>query len=136
MSRRSARGPSSHLRLARPSTDLTRVERFWVDGLGLEVLWRSDGHDGGHPLLMVGWPGAAWHLELVEDPVVRPRPTDEDLLVLYLDGPVDDDVVQRLLDAGGSRVPSRNPYWDTWGVTVEDPDGYRLVLSTRGWTNG
>ncbi|MFE5209898.1 hypothetical protein [Streptomyces sp. NPDC056600] len=21
------------------------------------------------------------------------------------------------------------------GVTVEDPDGYRLVLSTRGWSN-
>lgn len=127
-------GLGSHLRLARPSTDLTRAERFWVDGLGLEVLWRSDGHDDGHPLLMVGWPDAAWHLELVEDPAVRPMPTQEDLLVLYLDGPVDDDVVQRLADAGGKRVSSRNPYWDTWGVTVEDPDGYRLVLSTRGWT--
>ncbi|MHB8296804.1 MAG: VOC family protein, partial [Acidimicrobiales bacterium] len=27
----------------------------------------------------------------------------------------------------------RNPYWDRWGVTIEDPDGYRLVLSHRTW---
>ncbi|MFD7700951.1 VOC family protein, partial [Streptomyces caelestis] len=26
-----------------------------------------------------------------------------------------------------------NPYWDTWGVTLQDPDGYLLVLSTRTW---
>lgn len=25
--------------------------------------------------------------------------------------------------------------WDRRGVTVEDPDGYRLVLSTRTWSN-
>ncbi|MGV9639711.1 hypothetical protein [Streptomyces sp. NPDC003514] len=28
-----------------------------------------------------------------------------------------------------------NPYWNKWGVTVEDPDGYRLVLCTRAWPN-
>ena len=32
-------------------------------------------------------------------------------------------------------VLSPNPYWNEWGVTVEDPDGYRLVLCTRGWSN-
>jgi hypothetical protein len=36
-------------------------------------------------------------------------------------------------DAGGTRVAARNPYWDQWGVTIADPDGYRLVLSTRCW---
>jgi hypothetical protein len=60
-------------------------------------------------------------------------PTEEDLLVLYLGGPVDDDVIHRLERAGGWRVQSRNPYWDRWGITVEDPDGYRLVLSSREW---
>jgi hypothetical protein len=105
-----------------------------VRGLGLEVLWRSDPADGEHALLMVGWRGAGWHLELLEDQAVAPTPTEEDLLVLYLDGPVDDEVVQRPVEAGGTRVASRNPYWDTWGVTLEDPDGYRLVLTTRDWS--
>jgi catechol 2,3-dioxygenase-like lactoylglutathione lyase family enzyme len=128
--------PTSHLRLARPSRDLRAAERFWVDGLGLDVLFRADDRaGGGHALLMVGWPGAAWHLELVADPdgATPAAPAEEDLLVLYLDGVIDDDVVSRLIDAGGTRVAARNPYWERWGVTIADPDGYRLVLSSRSW---
>jgi catechol 2,3-dioxygenase-like lactoylglutathione lyase family enzyme len=130
-------GPASHLRVARPSRDLRAAERFWVEGLGLEVLLRLDeSAEGEHALLMVGWPGAAWHLELVGDPggETPPAPTEEDLLVLYLDGPIADSVVQRLIEAGGMRVTARNPYWDQWGVTIADPDGYRLVLSSRSGT--
>jgi catechol 2,3-dioxygenase-like lactoylglutathione lyase family enzyme len=128
-------GPGSHLRLARPSRNLAAAERFWVDRLGLQVLWRSEPGEQAHDLLMLGWPDAGWHLELVGDPHTQtpPAPTEEDLLVLYLDGPLDDDLEQQLTAAGGRRVPSRNPYWDTWGLTIVDPDGYRLVLSTRGW---
>ncbi len=128
--------PTSHLRIARPSHDLRASERFWADGLGLDVLFRADDPaGGGHALLMVGWPGAAWHLELVGDPddATPAAPTEEDLLVLYLDGAIDDDVVSRLIDAGGTQVAARNPYWDRWGVTIADPDGYRLVLSSRSW---
>lgn len=36
---------------------------------------------------------------------------------------------------GPSPLRAHNPYWDTWGVTLRDPDGYRLVLSTRTWSN-
>jgi len=122
--------PASHLRVARPSRDLEAAERFWAGGLGLSVLYRADAA-GGHALLMVGWPGAAWHLELVGDPIATP--TEEDLLVLYLDGEPDEELIGRLVQAGGTRVPARNPYWDEWGVTIADPDGYRLVLSSRSW---
>ena len=127
-------GPSSPLRIARPSRDLAAAARFWVEGLGLQVLWRST--EGEHPLLMLGWPDAAWHLELVHDPATAAAhpPSEEDLLVLYLDEPVAPELVERLTDAGGTRVTARNPYWDTWGVTLQDPDGYRLVLSSRAWT--
>ena len=128
--------PSNHIRIARPSRDLARAERFWVDGLGLEVQWRVGADaEGGHALLMVGWPGAAWHLELVGDPEgdTPPTPTEEDLLVLYVDGPVDDSAVEQLVAAGGVVVPARNPYWDEWGVTVTDPDGYLLVLCQQAW---
>ncbi|MFF3846220.1 VOC family protein [Streptomyces sp. NPDC002328] len=128
----------SHIRIARPSRDLAAAERFWADGLGLNVLWRAEGgHPGEHDLLMLGRPEAGWHLELVHDPgsPVEPRPTEEDLLVVYLDGPVPGELVDRLEGHGGKRVESPNPYWNEWGVTVEDPDGYRLVLCRRGWSN-
>jgi catechol 2,3-dioxygenase-like lactoylglutathione lyase family enzyme len=127
---------SSHLRIARPTRNLAQAERFWVDGLQLDVLYRAaPDTDSNHALLMVGWHDAAWHLELIEDPdeETPPSPTEEDLLVLYLGGPIDHDVIERLLAAGGERVPSHNPYWDQWGVTLQDPDGYRLVLSHRSW---
>jgi len=127
---------ASHLRIARPSRDLRASERFWVDGLGLDVLFRAGpSAEGGHALLMVGWPEAAWHLELVSDPdgETPAAPTEEDLLVLYLDGEADAGVISRLVDAGGIQVTSRNPYWDHGGVTIMDPDGYRLVLTSRRW---
>jgi catechol 2,3-dioxygenase-like lactoylglutathione lyase family enzyme len=128
--------PTTHLRIARPSRDLRASERFWVEGLGLEVLFRADpSAEGGHALLMVGWPDAAWHLELVSDPggETPPAPTEEDLLVLYLNGEIDAGVISRLADAGGTQVSARNPYSDQGGVTIVDPDGYRLVLTSRSW---
>lgn len=129
----------AHVRIARPTREIKAAERFWISGLGLRELFRktADGTED-HDLLMAGWPDAGWHLELVHNPAdpVEPRPTEEDLLVIYLGEAVPDDLVARLEQHGGRRVPSRNPYWDTWGVTVEDPDGYRLVLSTRDWSNG
>jgi hypothetical protein len=89
---------------------------------------------------MLGWPGAAWHLELVlvdknGDGSDLPTPTEEDLLVIYVDGSIDSAVVERLIQAGGERVKHPNVYWEKWGVTIRDPDGYLLVLCQRGWGN-
>lgn len=127
---------SSHLRIARPSRDLARAERFWLSGLGLRELERIRPQDRGeHELVILGWPGAAWHLELVSDPDgdTPPAPTEEDLIVLYLGQPAGPALIQRMLTGGGRVVPARNPYWDRWGITIADPDGYRLVLSHRIW---
>ena len=58
------------------------------------MLYRTEPDaEGGHGLLMLGWPQAAWHLELVGDPggETPPSSTDEDLLVLYVGGPVDEE---------------------------------------------
>ncbi|MBP0448218.1 VOC family protein [Kitasatospora sp. RG8] len=128
---------TTHVRVARPSRDLAAAERFYVDGLGLSVLWRTAEHvPGEHDLVMVGIPGGSWHFELTRDPErpLDPTPTVDDLFVLYLGAPVDEARVARLEAAGGTRVAAHNPYWDEFGVTVADPDGYRLVLCTRTWT--
>ncbi|MGC0418963.1 VOC family protein [Embleya sp. AB8] len=126
----------THVRVARPSADPAAAERFYVEGLGLEVLWRTTERVAGeHDLVMVGLPGAGWHFELTRDPEhpLPPTPTVDDLFVLYLGGPIDPALVDRLVAAGGTRTVAHNPYWDRFGVTVSDPDGYRLVLCTRSW---
>lgn len=125
---------SAPVRIARPTTDLATAERFYVEGLGLDVLCRvAAAGPGEHDLVMVGPRGASWHLELVGG-AGRPTPTAEDLLVVYLGAPIDPAAVARLEEAGGA-VVAQGPYWDRWGVTVQDPDGYRLVLSSRTWSS-
>ena len=126
------------IRIARPTADLTAAERFWVEGVGLDVIWRTDDAELGpdeHRLVMIGWPRAAWHLELVDDPqsAQRSQPSEEDLLVIYLGAAIEPVLEHQITAAGGRRVSARNPYWDRWGVTFVDPDGYRLVLSHRTW---
>ncbi len=129
---------NTHLRIARPSRDLSAAERFYVDGLGFEVVQRGRGTSvGERNLLMVGLPGATWHFELIHDTArtIEPVLTPDDLWVLYLDAPVDPALIQRIEQAGGKRVPAHNPWWDQIGVTIEDPDGYRLVLCERSWSS-
>jgi catechol 2,3-dioxygenase-like lactoylglutathione lyase family enzyme len=129
--------PTSQLRIARPSNDLAAAERFYVDGLGFSILQRGRGTSTGERnLLMVGLPGAAWHVELIHDTArtVEPVPSPDDLLVLYLGAPADPALIARIEQAGGKRVPAYNPWWDQIGVTIEDPDGYRLVLCERVWS--
>ena len=55
------------------------------------------------------------------------------LLVIYLDGPVPDELVASLVAAGGRTVPAHNPYWDRYGVTIADPVGHRVVLVAGSW---
>ncbi|MGX9296090.1 VOC family protein [Tsukamurella paurometabola] len=124
------------LRVARPTRNIAAAERFWVEGIGMHIQWRTDNTtSGGHELLMIGLPGAAWHLELVADPhaAIANPPGPEDLLVLYLAGAIPAELVNRAVSCGGTVVEPRNPYWARWGVTLRDPDGYLLVLCTRDW---
>ncbi len=45
----------------------------------MQVLWRSPAYGAEHGFLMLGWPEATWHLELIYDPSATPTPTEEDL---------------------------------------------------------
>ena len=90
-----------------------------------------DGFDGA----MLGPAQGDWHVELTHCRThpVRPRPTPEDLLVLYVpDAGEWRTACDRMLAAGFVAVASFNPYWDGRGRTFEDPDGYRIVMNCNG----
>jgi len=123
------------LRVARPTDNLAEVVRFYADGLGLARLDSFEDHDGFDGV-MLGVPGAAYHLEFTQ----RRRheagraPTRDNLLVFYLPDRRDwQEAVDRMIAAGYAPVPSFNPYWDRLGRTFEDPDGYRVVLQHAAW---
>jgi catechol 2,3-dioxygenase-like lactoylglutathione lyase family enzyme len=123
--------PVRQVRVARPTDRLNEVVRFYRDGLGLPELFRFDDHDG-YSGVMLGLPGNQYHLEFTHHSDGSPgaAPTQDNLLVLYF-GNRDEvnEVGARLTTAGGRVVDAENPFWPANdGVTIEDPDGWRVVL--------
>src|SRR5262245_38683975 len=107
------------LRVARPVSDLARSTELYRRGLGFAVLGSFADHEGFDGV-MLGVPGAGCDLELTHCRAtpVRPTPTDEDLLVLYVpDRAQWSDRCAAMLAAGFEQVPPFNPYWAVRGRT-------------------
>ncbi len=127
--------PKAHLRVARPTDNLSAVVQFYRDGLGFEVLYEFHDHDGFDGV-MLGCEGAAYHLEFTckRGHAAGRAPTQDNLLVFYLPDEVEwQGAVERLNNRGYPPVRAFNPYWDKQGKTFEDPDGYRVVLQNAPW---
>jgi catechol 2,3-dioxygenase-like lactoylglutathione lyase family enzyme len=126
--------PVRQVRIARPTDRLEEVVRFYRDGLGLAEIFRFEGH-AGYDGVMLGLPDAGYHLEFTSHVAGSPcpAPTRDNLLVLYFDGAeAVRTVAQRLDSLGHPAVAAENPYWtDAGAITVEDPDGWRVVLMPR-----
>jgi hypothetical protein len=125
-----------HVRIARPVSDLGRASEMYCRGLGLRVLASFQDHEGFDGVIL-GLPESAVHFELTRCPShpVVPSPSPEDLTVLYV--PSADEWrlgCTHMIAAGFREVPSFNPYWQRFGRTFEDTDGYRTVLQNARWS--
>ena len=124
------------VRIARPTDCVDDLLSFYVAGLGLELLYRFENHDGFDGI-MLGKAGAPYHFEFTMARGHRAgrAPTKDNLIIFYIpDRKEWDTAVQRMRDAGYEPVAAFNPYWDRSGLTFEDPDGYRIVLHQSAWT--
>jgi catechol 2,3-dioxygenase-like lactoylglutathione lyase family enzyme len=123
--------PAVQVRVARPTRRLKELVRFYSEGLGLEVVGSFAGH-AGYTGVMLGLPGREYHLEFTEHEDAQadyPPPSRDNLLVFYIpDRAAVERLAARLEAMGYPPVPPENPYWNERGVTVEDPDGWRVVL--------
>src|SRR5262245_38898784 len=119
------------LRAARHTERLKEVAAFYRDGLGLPEIGRFHDHDG-YDGVFLQIPGSGAHLELTSGGRHgAPEPHPETLLVLYLGN---EEAVRATLERlGAESVPPANPYWAEQGVTLEDPDGFRVVLVPERW---
>ena len=125
---------AGQIRIARPTSRLDEVIAFYRDVLGLDVIDSFHDHDG-FAGVMVGLPGSELHLEFTtregdEAREVGLAPTQDNLLVFYIDGAGPFEVVtERIRRAGHAPVPCENPYWVmVGGLTFVDPDGWRVVV--------
>jgi catechol 2,3-dioxygenase-like lactoylglutathione lyase family enzyme len=131
--------PVERVRVARPTDRLDEVVRFYRDGLGLPELGRFEGH-ADYEGVFLGLPGEEHHLEFTShaNGSPCPAPSRDNLLVLYLaDRAAVEAASARLERLGYPPVEAENPYWPGVGaVTVEDPDGWRVVLVPPGRDEG
>jgi catechol 2,3-dioxygenase-like lactoylglutathione lyase family enzyme len=122
--------PYTQIRIARPTQQLDRIINFYTIGLGLQVVGSFDEHEGISGV-MLGLPHDTYHLEFTQHAGGAPTspPTKDNLLVFYLPNTtIRDEIAARLHSMGYPEVAPENPYWNKHGVTIEDPDGWRIVL--------
>ena len=119
------------LRVARHTNRLDEVVSFYRDGLGLPELGRFEDHEG-YSGVFLGVPGTHAHVEFTSGGSHGPpAPHPETLLVLYLGS---EETVARICGrVGAEPVEPANPYWRSHGVTLADPDGFRVVLVPERW---
>jgi catechol 2,3-dioxygenase-like lactoylglutathione lyase family enzyme len=119
------------LRVARHTSRLDEIVRFYRDGLGLTEAGRFEDHEGYDGVFLVV-PGTDAHLEFTSGGRHEPpEPNPETLLVLYLGS--EEAVAQTRERIGAEPVEPANPYWDRHGVTLTDPDGFQVVLVPERW---
>lgn len=122
--------PAVQFRVARPTHQMDKIIEFYTEGLGLEIVSSFADHDG-YDGVMLGLPDVHYHLEFTQhaDAVQAPPPSDDNLLVFYIPNlEARDAIVSRLNAMGYPAVEPENPYWKRSGVTICDPDGWRIVL--------
>lgn len=124
--------PVVQVRVARPTSRLQELKKFYCEGIGLEVIGSFEGH-AGYSGIMLGLPGNDYHLEFTEHAAARgvayPPPGADNLLVLYIpDRAAIERIAARLAALGYEAVAPENSYWNERGLTIPDPDGWRVVL--------
>ena len=122
--------PYTQIRIARPTDQLEKVVDFYKNGLGLTEIGSFNDHEGFSGV-MLGLPDQTYHLEFTQhkNGSPCPAPTKDNLLVFYLqDKEQRNEIAERLFNMGHLEVEPENPYWKKHGITIEDPDKWRIVL--------
>ena len=123
------------MRVARPTDHLDLVVEMYRNGLGFEELGSFEDHEGFDGV-MLGKKGSGYHLEFTHHRghQVGQAPTKDNLLVFYIPEEAEWKArCEQMKRAGFMESPSYNPYWDRHGKTLEDSDGYRVVLQNSRW---
>jgi hypothetical protein len=105
--------PAVQFRIARSTSRLQEVTKFYTDGLQLKVLFSFEGH-GKYSGVMIGLPGVHHHLEFTQDAEAAESraPGKDNLLVLYFNTMEDLNKIRASLERLGHQpVEPENPYW-------------------------
>ncbi|WPO78045.1 VOC family protein [Flavobacterium sp. KACC 22761] len=118
------------LRVARHTDDLKKIEDFYVNVLGFEQLGEFQNHNNYNGIF-IGKSGLDWHFEFTQSNNKAKHTFDEDdVIVLYPKSISDyNSLISKLKHYNISTITAANPFWNENGKMIQDPDGYRIVIS-------
>ncbi|WP_110928960.1 VOC family protein [Bacillus massiliglaciei] len=122
------------VRIARPTDKFEEIIDFYKNGLGLKEIEQFKGAE--YTGVIFGLPDVTYQLEFTRhiNGSPCPAPTKDNLLVFYMtDKKEIDTITKRLQKMGYTEAEPENEYWKEQGVTIEDPDGWRIVLMNRSY---
>ena len=120
------------IRIARHTDNLTRKVNFYVHVLGLQELGGFENHNG-YDGAFLGIPSLNWHLEFTSSNHPQKRNEDpDDMLVFYYYSEYETNaVVRKYKSYGFEGLSPRNPYWESNGNIIQDPDGNKIVITKK-----
>lgn len=119
-----------NFRFARHTNDLEKIKSFYTNILGLEILGSFENHDS-YDGVFIGKPNLDWHLEFTEsDEIVTFNFNEDDVLVFYPKTLKEYELILETIQKHKIQfIKAKNPYWNSNGKMIVDPDGYRIIVS-------
>jgi len=117
------------LRVARHTTNLQPLIDFYTKVIGLEIIGEFKNHNN-YDGVFIGGKDATWHLEFtVSNEKPDHHSDEEDLLVFYPSSEVEYNTIKKNITAHHiQQAVPKSPYWKENGITIIDPDGFRVVI--------
>lgn len=112
-----------------------KVIQFYEVGIGLKKLEEFHG-TRGYKGVIFGLLHTNYHLEFTSHENGSPcvAPTKDNLIVFYMqDNNEINQLVKRMNHMGYKEAEPENEYWKEKGITIEDPDGWRVVFMNRSY---
>jgi hypothetical protein len=118
------------LRVARHTNNLDLIKSFYLNILGLELLGDFEDHNGYDGIFM-GKSSLSWHLEFTKSSdIVDFNFGAEDYLVFYPENDGEyQSILNRISESKIKYVVSKNPFWNSNGKIILDPDGFQIIIS-------
>lgn len=117
-------------RSARHTDNLKQIEEFYTKIIGLKVLFSFENHNE-YSGVFLGKQGLNWHLEFTTSNDKAEHQFDvEDILVFYPTEKAEYDKIVKQIKAHNIEIiKSKNPFWNDNGIMIQDPDGFRVIVS-------
>lgn len=118
------------LRVARHTDDLKKIEDFYINILGFELLGSFEKHNNYNGVF-IGKSGLDWHFEFTQSETKANHTFDEDDIIVLYSKTIGEYnmLLSQFYDNNIPEITAVNPYWNENGHMFQDPDGYRIVIS-------